>query len=71
MGAPVSELGYISATTRKRTTKSIWTRGGIGEEKKFSDADEHFDSSYPVGETPSIGCLLRLDYRYIGSYISV
>jgi hypothetical protein len=35
MGAPTSEVGYTSATTRRGTTKSIWTCGGI---KKHVDS---------------------------------
>jgi hypothetical protein len=30
MGAPISEVGYISATSGRGTTKCIWTCGGIG-----------------------------------------
>jgi hypothetical protein len=34
MGVPTSEVGYTSATTRRETTKSIWTCGGIGKQQQ-------------------------------------
>jgi hypothetical protein len=39
MGAPTSEVGYSSATTRRGTRKSIWTCGGI-RGKKFDVKDK-------------------------------
>jgi hypothetical protein len=46
MGFPTSEVGYTSATTRRETTKSIWTFGGIGLKKKSVSNQATDNSNY-------------------------